>query len=99
VDRDRNRKYGIGLALHTGPSAHRNSRNYASASAVDAIEPRDEIVTFVDADTLPAPEWLARLVAALVNTGRDTVTGYRHRTHTPSNRIRPCGESRPPGLF
>src|ERR1700730_12969664 len=22
-----------------------------------------------------------------------------HRTHTPSNRIRPCGESTPPGLF
>src|SRR5216683_7344939 len=22
-----------------------------------------------------------------------------HRTHTPSNRIRPCGELMPPGLF
>jgi Glycosyltransferase like family 2 len=46
-------------------------------AALDAIEDRDEIVAFVDADTLPAPDWLSRLVAALVNTGRDAVTGYR----------------------
>src|ERR1700732_829549 len=46
-------------------------------AGLDAIEPSDEIVAFVDADTLPAPEWLSRLVAALVNTGRDAVTGYR----------------------
>lgn len=46
-------------------------------AALDAIEPGDEIVAFVDPDTLPTPEWLPRLVAALVNTGRDAVTGYR----------------------
>lgn len=46
-------------------------------AALDAIEERDEIVAFVDADTLPTPEWLPRLVAALVNTKRDAVTGYR----------------------
>jgi Glycosyl transferase family 2 len=44
-------------------------------AALDAIEDRDEIVVFVDADTLPAPEWLSRLIAALVNTGRAAVTG------------------------
>ncbi len=46
-------------------------------AALGEIGTGDEIVAFVDADTLPTPEWLSRLVAGLVNTGREAVTGYR----------------------
>ena len=60
-----------------GQSGRSGQKVWNLLAALDAIEDRDEIVTFVDADTLPAPEWLSRLVAALVNTGRDAVTGYR----------------------
>jgi len=60
-----------------GQSRRTGQKVWNLLAALDAIEPSDEIVAFVDADTLPAPEWLSRLVAALVNTGRDAVTGYR----------------------
>jgi len=60
-----------------GQSGRTGQKVWNLLAALDAIEPSDDIVAFVDADTLPTPEWLARLVAALVNTGRDAVTGYR----------------------
>ena len=69
-----------GAPLHTvvaGQSGRTGQKVWNLLAALDAIEASDEIVAFVDADTLPAPEWLARLVAALVNTGREAVTGYR----------------------
>lgn len=46
-------------------------------AALDKLEPRDEIVVFTDADTLPDPRWISRLVAALVDAGHEAVTGYR----------------------
>jgi Glycosyltransferase like family 2 len=64
-------------AVVAGQSERTGQKVWNLLAALDAIEDRDEIVAFVDADTLPAPEWLSRLVAALVNTGRDAVTGYR----------------------
>ncbi|MGH6858089.1 MAG: glycosyltransferase, partial [Methylocella sp.] len=69
-----------GASLRTvvaGQSEQTGQKVWNLLAALDAIEDRDEIVVFVDADTLPEPEWLSRLVAALVNTGRDAVTGYR----------------------
>ncbi len=46
-------------------------------AALDAIEARDELIVFTDADTLPSPNWLAQLAASLINPGREAVTGYR----------------------
>jgi hypothetical protein len=69
-----------GVPLRTvvaGQSERTGQKVWNLLAALDAIEDRDKIVAFVDADTLPTPEWLSRLVAALVNTGRDAVTGYR----------------------
>jgi cellulose synthase/poly-beta-1,6-N-acetylglucosamine synthase-like glycosyltransferase len=60
-----------------GQSGRTGQKVWNLLAALDEIVDRDEIVAFVDADTLPALEWLSRLVAALVNTGRDAVTGYR----------------------
>jgi len=69
-----------GASLRTvvaGHSERTGQKVWNLLASLDAVEDHDEIVAFVDADTLPAPEWLSRLVAALVNTGRDAVTGYR----------------------
>lgn len=46
-------------------------------AALDAIEERDEIVVFTDADTLPDPGWLRRIVSALLGSRFGAVTGYR----------------------
>jgi glycosyltransferase involved in cell wall biosynthesis len=69
-----------------GQSERTGQKVWNLLAALDAIEDGDEIVAFVDADTLPAPEWLSRLVAALVNTGHDAVTGYRWIVPT-DNRV------------
>jgi cellulose synthase/poly-beta-1,6-N-acetylglucosamine synthase-like glycosyltransferase len=45
--------------------------------ALDKIRHDDEIVVFTDADTLPEPLWLGRLVSAIVDAGQEAVTGYR----------------------
>jgi hypothetical protein len=46
-------------------------------AALAAITPRDEIVVFTDADTLPDPGWLRRVVSSLVDSPFGAVTGYR----------------------
>jgi hypothetical protein len=46
-------------------------------AALDRLTPEDEIVAFIDADTLPTPLWLPRLVSAAIAGGRPVVTGYR----------------------
>jgi cellulose synthase/poly-beta-1,6-N-acetylglucosamine synthase-like glycosyltransferase len=60
-----------------GQSTNTGQKVWNLLAALDALEDRDELVVFVDADTLPAPEWLPRLVASLINPGREAVTGYR----------------------
>ncbi len=60
-----------------GQSERTGQKVWNLLAALGAIEDRDEIVAFIDADTLPTPEWLPRLAAALVNTGREAVSGYR----------------------
>ncbi len=49
-------------------------------AALERLTPEDEVVAFLDADTLPTPLWLPRLVAVLVNSGRPVATGYRWMT-------------------
>jgi hypothetical protein len=60
-----------GLAQRSGQKIHN------LLSTLSRFEPTDEIVAFTDADTLPQPLWLSRLVAGIVNAGRPAVTGYR----------------------
>ncbi|MBV8850998.1 MAG: glycosyltransferase family 2 protein [Methylobacteriaceae bacterium] len=60
-----------GLAQRSGQKVH----NLLAALAL--LRPEDEIVAFTDADTLPQPLWLPRLIAGIVNAGRPAVTGYR----------------------
>jgi cellulose synthase/poly-beta-1,6-N-acetylglucosamine synthase-like glycosyltransferase len=60
-----------------GQSTNTGQKVWNLLAALDALEDSDELVVFVDADTLPAPEWLPRLVASLINPGREAITGYR----------------------
>ena len=46
-------------------------------AALERLTPEDEVVAFIDADTLPTQLWLPRLIAVLVNSGRPVATGYR----------------------
>ena len=60
-----------GLAHRSGQKVHN------LLAALTRLGPADEVVAFTDADTLPQPLWLARLIAGIVNAGRPAVTGYR----------------------
>jgi hypothetical protein len=63
-----------------GQSERTGQKVWNLLAAIDAIEASDEIVAFIDADTLPDSGWLSRLIASLinpVNPGREAVTGYR----------------------
>lgn len=54
-------------------------------AALDAIEDRDEIVVFTDADTLPDAGWLRRVVASLLGSRFGAVTGYRWMVPTDAS--------------
>jgi hypothetical protein len=60
-----------------GQSERTGQKAWNLLAAIDAIEASDEIVAFIDADTLPDSGWLSRLIASLINPGREAVTGYR----------------------
>ncbi len=63
-----------GVAENTGQKV------WNQLAALARLKPDDEVVAFIDADTLPTPLWLPRLVAVLVNSGRPVATGYRWMT-------------------
>jgi hypothetical protein len=49
-------------------------------AALGRLTSDDEIVAFIDADTLPTPFWLPDLIAVLVNSRGPVATGYRWMT-------------------
>jgi hypothetical protein len=59
-----------------GHAAEGGQKVWNQLAALARLEPEDEVVAFIDADTLPTPLWLLRLVNAL-NSGRPLATGYR----------------------
>ncbi len=65
------------VTIVAGPAEHGGQKVWNLLASLAAIKADDEIVVFTDADTLPTPEWLARLVSALTDAGYDAVTGYR----------------------
>lgn len=60
-----------------GQSTRTSQKVWNLLAGLDALKVSDELVVFTDADTLPPPEWLPRLVASLINPEREAVTGYR----------------------
>jgi hypothetical protein len=63
-----------GLAVNSGQKV------WNLLAALARLKEDDDVVAFIDADTLPTPLWLPRLVAVLVNSGRPVATGYRWMT-------------------
>lgn len=60
-----------GLATRGGQKAHN------LLAALDCLKPEDDVVAFADADILPEPAWLARLVQPLIGGRVEAVSGYR----------------------
>jgi hypothetical protein len=65
------------VTIIAGPVKHGGQKVWNLLAALEEIKTEDEIIVFTDADTLPTPEWLPRLVSALTDAGYDAVTGYR----------------------
>ncbi|MGA7196906.1 MAG: glycosyltransferase family 2 protein [Roseiarcus sp.] len=63
-----------------GLAANAGQKVWNQLAALERLRPDDDIVAFIDADTLPTPLWLPRLVAVIVNAGRPVATGYRWMT-------------------
>jgi hypothetical protein len=69
---------GAAVEICVAGLAHRAGQKVNNLlAALCRLRPEDEVVAFTDADTLPQPVWLSRLIAGIVNAGRPTVTGYR----------------------
>ncbi len=63
-----------------GVAENAGQKVWNQLAALSRLKPDDEVVAFIDADTLPTPLWLPRLIAVLVNSGRPVATGYRWMT-------------------
>ena len=69
---------GASIEICVAGLAHRSGQKIHNLlAALCRLSSADEIVAFTDADTLPQPLWLPRLVAGIVNADRPAVTGYR----------------------
>jgi cellulose synthase/poly-beta-1,6-N-acetylglucosamine synthase-like glycosyltransferase len=76
---------GAEIEICVAGLAHRSGQKIHNLlAAISRLERTDEIVAFTDADTLPQPLWLPRLIAGIVNAGREAVTGYRWMIPTDS---------------
>jgi cellulose synthase/poly-beta-1,6-N-acetylglucosamine synthase-like glycosyltransferase len=79
VDAQRHSGAPIDIVI-AGPSSRCGQKVWNQLAALEKLTPDDEIVAFIDADTLPTPLWLPRLVFAMVDAGGLVVTGYRWMT-------------------
>jgi glycosyltransferase involved in cell wall biosynthesis len=79
-------RYGGALRVLRGP---RRGPGAARNAGLDAS--RGEVVAFVDADSVVAPDWLANLVSPL-EAGPGRVVGGRILAAAPANRIQRFGE-------
>jgi hypothetical protein len=69
---------GAAVEVCVAGLAHRGGQKvHNQIAALSRLKGGDEIIAFTDADTLPQPLWLSRLLAGIVNGGRPAVTGYR----------------------
>ncbi|HME83319.1 MAG TPA: hypothetical protein VKG91_01900 [Roseiarcus sp.] len=74
------REPGAPLEVTAGLGKDAGQKVVNQLAALERLKPDDAIVTFIDADALPTPLWLARLVAVLINSGKPLATGYRWMT-------------------
>src|SRR5271166_1412986 len=74
------REPGAPLEVTAGLGKDAGQKVVNQLAALERLKPDDAIVAFIDADALPTPIWLARLVAVLINSGKPLATGYRWMT-------------------
>ena len=70
-------------AIVAGVAENAGQKVWNQLAALARPKPDDEVVAFIDADTLPTPLWLPRLVAVLVNSDgrlRPVIAGWRRST-------------------
>jgi len=67
-----------GFATDTGQKLHNQ------LAALGRLRPDDAIIVFADADIIPEPDWLTRIVRGLASPGVGVVSGYRWLV--PTNR-------------
>jgi hypothetical protein len=60
-----------GMTVDTGQKMHNQ------LAALKHLRQQDGIVVFADADILPGPDWLTRIVRAVASPGVGVVSGYR----------------------
>jgi hypothetical protein len=60
-----------GCATDTGQKVHNQ------LAALGRLRPDDAIIVFADADIIPEPDWLTRIVRGLASPGVGVVSGYR----------------------
>ena len=73
-------KIARGLNVKTvisGPAKDSGQKVHNLIAAVDEIDPRCEVLVFVDTDARPGRDWLRKLVAPLADESVGASTGYR----------------------
>lgn len=61
----------------SGPAKNTGQKVHNLIAAVDEIDPRCEVLVFVDTDARPDTDWLRKLVAPLADETLGASTGYR----------------------
>ena len=67
----------IGRTIIAGPATDSGQKVHNLRVAVTRIDPKSEILVFVDTDARPASDWLRNLVAPLADETLGAATGYR----------------------
>jgi ceramide glucosyltransferase len=64
-------------AVISGPATNTGQKVHNLITAVEKIDPRTEVIVFVDTDARPNKDWLRNLVAPLADENIGASTGYR----------------------
>ena len=66
-----------GKTVISGPAKEAGQKVHNLITAMGEIDPRSEVIVFVDTDVKPGKEWLRQLVAPLADEKLGASTGYR----------------------
>ena len=67
----------IGRTIIAGPAVDSGQKVHNLRVAVNEIDPKSEVLVFVDTDARPAKDWLRKLVAPLADETLGASSGYR----------------------
>jgi cellulose synthase/poly-beta-1,6-N-acetylglucosamine synthase-like glycosyltransferase len=69
--------HAVTRQIVAGPATESGQKVHNLGAAVVKVDPRSEVLVFVDTDARPRPDWLRRLVAPLHDERVGAATGYR----------------------